>query len=555
MVDYDRTLDLTVRIGDCLPPDHLARFVVDSVAQLDLSALYAHYGRRGGEPYAPEVLLGLLFYGYATGVFSTRKIERATYETIPFRFIAGNLHPDHDTLATFRRTFLQELKDLFVQVLLLAQGAGVLKLDTISLDGTKVHADASKRKAVSYKRLLEVETQLRTEVEELFALSEQSEQPEVSDGLVVCEEIARREDRLVRLAQAKAVLEARAEERAAAEQADYEEKMAQRVERERTTGRRTGGRPPTPPVPGARSGDQYNFTDPESRIMKNPTDAGFEQDYNAQVAVDQASLLIVGYALSNHPNDTQEAEPTLQSISSAIGTPDAAALDAGYFGPATLTACGKRGIEPYIATGRDPHHPSWQQRFAPLPEPPPEDASSQVKMAYKLKTAVGKAIYRARKCRSNRSSGSSKRCSVSVSSRCAGHRLLPVSGVWSVWLSISSASIPYPERNTRGIAGFPLLLSPFFPLFCLLLCFVVRLLPLPSTICPYVQPFAELSFVLSDRLLERSDDQQDNHETNTLKAYECVRILAAQIGLKTRSSTLVELCFLCNFSQEYQTSS
>src|SRR5947207_4720142 len=168
-VDYDQALDLTVRLGDCLPPDHLARFVVDSVAQLDLSALDAHYGTRGGEPYAPEILLGLLLYGYATGVFSSRKIERATYEAVPFRFIAGNLHPDHDTLAAFRRTFLPELKELFVQVLLLAQEAGVLKLGTISLDGTKVHADASKRKAVSYKRLLEVEAQLRSEVEELFA--------------------------------------------------------------------------------------------------------------------------------------------------------------------------------------------------------------------------------------------------------------------------------------------------------------------------------------------------------------------------------------------------
>src|SRR6266487_2633141 len=293
-VNYDQALDLTVRLGDCLASDHLARFVVDSVAQLDLSALYARYGSRGGEPYAPEVLLGLLLYSYATGVFSSRKIERATYEAVPFRFIAGNLHPDHDTLATFRRTFLQELKELFVQVLLLAQEAGVLKLGTISLDGTKIHADASKRKAISYKRLLELEAQLRTEVEELFILSEQSDQREVPDGLVVSEEIARREDRLTRLTEAKAVLEARAQER--------------------MTGRRTGGRPPTPPVPGARSADQYNFTDPESRIMKNPTDAGFEQDYNAQIAVDQGSLLIVGWALSNHPNDSQEAEPTLSAI-------------------------------------------------------------------------------------------------------------------------------------------------------------------------------------------------------------------------------------------------
>src|SRR5438876_4290631 len=229
-------------------------------------------------------------------------------------------------------------------------------------------------------------------------MSEQSEQPEVPDGLMVREEMARREDRLARLAEAKAVVQARAAERAAAEQAEYEAKLAQREEGERATGRKPRGRPPAPPIPVPLERDQYNFTDPESRIMKSSTHAGFEQDYNAQVAVDQASLLIVGWALSNHPNDSQEAEPTLAAIPSEIGTPEAAALDAGYFGPATLAACAKRSIEPYIATGRDPHHPSWQQRFAPLPDPPPEDASPQVKMAYKLRTALGKAIYGARKC-------------------------------------------------------------------------------------------------------------------------------------------------------------
>src|ERR1700704_1224254 len=219
--DYDQTLELKVRLGDCLPPEHLARFIVDCVAQLDLSGLYARYGTRGGVSYAPEVLLGLLFYGYATGVFSSRKMERATYESIPFRFIAGNLHPDHDTLAAFRRTYLSEIKDLFVQVLLLAQQAGVFQIGNISLDGTKVHADASKHKAVSYKRLLELEIQLRAEVEELFARSLQSEQPEVTDELVVHEEIARRQDRLRRLAEAKAVLQSRAAERTATEQASY----------------------------------------------------------------------------------------------------------------------------------------------------------------------------------------------------------------------------------------------------------------------------------------------------------------------------------------------
>jgi transposase len=396
--DYDATLDVTVRLGDCLPPDHLARFVVDTIAHLDLSAIYARYGPRGGQPYAPEILLALLFYGYATGVFSTRKLERATYESVPFRFIAGNLHPDHDTLATFRKTFLAELKDLFVQVLLLAQVAGALKLGNISLDGTKIHADAKKSKAVSYKQLLALEAHLRAEVEELFALSERVDQGDLPDGLVVSDEIAMRQARLARLAEAKAVLEARATERDALEQAEYATKVQERADKAQRTGRTPRGRPPKPPTPGPRDKDQYNFTDPESRIMKHRSTEGFEQDYNAQVAVDQASLLIVGQALSNHPSDQHEAEPTLDAIPRELGPPDAGAMDNGYFSAANIEACERRAIAPYIATGRDPHHPSWHQRFASLPDPPAADASPAVKMAYKLKTAVGKAIYGLRKC-------------------------------------------------------------------------------------------------------------------------------------------------------------
>lgn len=394
--DYEHMENLTIRLGDCLPPNHLARFVVENVVKLDLSAFYVRYGTRGGTSYAPEVLLGLLLYGYTTGVFSSRKIERATYESVPFRFIAGDMHPDHDTLAHFRQTFLQELKDLFVQVLVLAEAAGVLKLGAISLDGSKIHADASKHNAVSYNRLAELEKQLRAEVDELFALGAQ-EQAELPDGLVISEEIKRRKTRLTALAEAKTVIEARAKERTKAEMAEYEAKLAERAEKERERGRRLGGRPPSSPVPGPRDDDQYNFTDPDSRIMKNPTNAGFEQDYNVQVAVDQKSLLIVGCALSNHPNDSKEAEPTLKSIPLDIGVPEAAAMDCGYRGDATLKACHKRGIEAYVATGRDPHHPSWRQRFAKEPAPPPEDADALVKMAYKLKTAIGKAIYAARK--------------------------------------------------------------------------------------------------------------------------------------------------------------
>ena len=190
--DYEATLDVQVRLGDCLPPDHLARFVVDTIAHLDLTAIYGRYGPRGGQPSAPEILLGLRFYGYATGVFSSRTIERATYERIPFRFIAGNLHPDHDTLARFRATFLPDLKDLFVQILLLAQVAGALQMGRISLDGSKIHADASKSQAVSDKRLRAQEAQLRADVDTLFALRAQADQTPPPDGLVVAHEIALR---------------------------------------------------------------------------------------------------------------------------------------------------------------------------------------------------------------------------------------------------------------------------------------------------------------------------------------------------------------------------
>jgi len=396
-VDYQATLDVTVRLGDVLPPDHLARFVVDTVAQLDLSSIYARYGSRGGEPYAPEVLLGLLFYGYSSGVFSSRKIERGTYESAPFRFIAGNLHPDHDTLAAFRKAFLPELEGLFVQILLLARLAGVLTLGRISLDGTKIHADASKSKAVSYKRLLAIERQLQTEVKQLFALGERAEAEDLPDGLVVGDEIVLRQGRLARLAEAKAVLEARGQERYAAERAEYEGKMGERQEKERQSGRKPRGRPPQPPTPGARAKDQYNFTDPESRIMKNSSNQGFDQSYNVQVAVTQDSRFIVGESLSNHANDQAEAVPTLDAIPGELGQVEAAALDSGYFSPANIEALESRGIDPYIATGRDCHNHSWQERFADQPAPPAENASLVVKMAYKLKTEIGKAIYAARK--------------------------------------------------------------------------------------------------------------------------------------------------------------
>lgn len=397
--DYEATLNSSITLREALPLNHLARFVVDVITQLDLKPIYARYAPVGGVAIAPEILLGLLFYGYATGVFSSRKIERATYEHIPFRFVASGLHPDHDTIANFRKTFLAEIQELFVQILLLAQTAGVFQLGNISLDGSKIRADASKHQAVSYKRLLELETELRQQVSELFALGEQADQQELTlpPGFSLEEEIAFRQERLAHLAQAKAVLEARAQERDAAEKAAYEAKVREREEKARQNKRPPRGRAPKPPEPGPQDQDQYNFTDPDSRIMKNSTNAGFDQHYNAQVAVDQASLFIVAPTVSNHPIDQHEVEPTVDAISPRIGKPEAAALDHGYWSPANVQALEDRGIEPYIATGREPHHHSWPSRFAAQPAPPPTDASALLKMAYKLQTEIGKAIYGLRK--------------------------------------------------------------------------------------------------------------------------------------------------------------
>jgi len=341
-----------------------------------------------------------LFYGYATGVFSSRKIEKATYETIPFRFIAGGLHPDHDTIANFRKTFLKEIKGLFVQILLLAQEIGMLEIGNISLDGSKIHADASKSHAVSYKRLIELEAQLRVEVNELFTVGEQADQGEIQlpEGLIIENEIAIRQERLANLAKAKTVLEERAKERYEAEQAEYQAKLREREEKAKKHHRKPKGRNPRPPAAGPRDQDQFNFTDPESRIMKNSTNEGVDQHYNVQVATDQASLLIVAHALSNHPNDKQEAIPTLDALSPRVGKPAAAALDNGYFSEANVKVFQERKVVPYIATGREPHHLDWHTFFQEQPEPPDENASAKVKMAYQLRTEIGQAIYRLRKC-------------------------------------------------------------------------------------------------------------------------------------------------------------
>jgi hypothetical protein len=245
---------------------------------------------------------------------------------------------------------------------------------------------------------LAIESYLQAQVAELFALAEAADQATIPEGMVIEDEIARRQERLAQLADAKAVLDARAQARYEAEKAAYEEKVRQREAKAAEKGRRPGGRSPKPPTPGPRDKDQYNFTDPQSRIMKNPNNGGFDQHYNVQVSVDQDSRLIVAHTLSNHPTDRREALPTVDAIPPLLGKPDAAALDNGYWSENNVNGLLERGIEPYIATGRDPHYSSWRAHFAQHPAPPANDATAKEKMAYKLRTEIGRALYRLRKC-------------------------------------------------------------------------------------------------------------------------------------------------------------
>src|SRR6202521_232375 len=280
-----RTIDrqtgflLPPSVDEWLPEKHLARFVVEVIDGLDLRAMSGSYRGSGSASYHPRMLLGILVYGYATGVFSSRKLERATYDSVAFRFIAANDHPDHDTIASFRRRFLKEIKGLFVQVLMLAREMGVLKLGTIGLDGTKIHANASRHSALSYERAGKIEAQLKAEVADLMARAEAADKWDVADGMSIPDELALREERLRKIAEARAKIEARAKERHARESAEHEAKMAAREVKIAATGKKPGGKPPQPPTEGPLPDDQINLTDEESRIMP-VAGGGFEQCYN-----------------------------------------------------------------------------------------------------------------------------------------------------------------------------------------------------------------------------------------------------------------------------------
>ena len=396
----DRKTDylLPPSVDDWLNEDHLARYIVEVVDQLDLSRLTRQYAGRGSKAHHPATLLSILIYGYCTGVFSSRKLERATYDSVAFRYLAAGTHPDHDTLATFRRRFFGEFSELFVQVLELAREMKLLKLGNVCLDGTKIQANASRHSALSHGHIEKLETQLQAEVQELLALAEKTDQADVPDGIDLPAEIRRCEDRLAAMADAKTKIAARAEERYQREKPEYDAKLTKRTEKEKTTGKKPGGKPPAAPRPGPKDSDQINLTDEESRMMP-VSGGGFEQTYNAQAAADTETMLVVATGLTQAPNDKEQVKPMLETLVAQnlrLGKITGLIADTGFCSETNISACETAGITPLIAVAKENHHPNWRERHS---EPPalPENATPVQTMAHRLKTKAGRALYALRK--------------------------------------------------------------------------------------------------------------------------------------------------------------
>ena len=385
-------------VQDWLPESHLARYVVEVVEGLDLSKLESVYAGRGSAAYHPAMLLSLLIYGYATGAYSSRKIERASYDSLAFRFIACDQHPDHDTLASFRRRHGEQFAATFVQVLQIARENQVSRFGTVSLDGTKIHANASRHSALSYAHAEKIEAQLKAEVQEMLKLAEAADQSDLPDGVSLPDEIKRREDRLAAIAEAKTKIEARAKERLEREQAEYQAKLDKREAKEKANGKKPGGKPPKPPQVGPRPDDQINLTDEESRIMK-VAGGGFEQCYNSQALVDSESMLVMAPHVTQAGNDKEQVVPMLaklQALPEELNQPEKFLADSGYFSEKNVEACEAARIEPLIAVGRDAHHRHWRERFEE-PAASSEPTSPVDKMKHRLKTKAGRAAYGQRK--------------------------------------------------------------------------------------------------------------------------------------------------------------
>ena len=395
----DQVLLLPPDMKQWLPEGDLAYFIMEVVSELDLSAVYDHYSRsRSGQPpYNPRMMTSLILYAYCVGLPSSRKIEVATYKQIPFRVITADQHPDHDTIADFRKTHLKALAALFVSVLQLCQKAGLVKLGHLSLDGTKVKANASKHKAMSYDRMDKTLQQLEAEVEQLLEEAQTvDEQEDARYGKgkrmeELPEDLRRRHNRIAKIKQAKQSLEDEAKAKADAKR----QAIQKQEEALKQAGKTRKGKPPKAPSDTPDPKAQRNFTDPESRIMKDGASKSFEQAYNCQIASDEQAQVIVGTNVTQETNDKQQVKPVIEDVKKRTGqAPKKASLDAGYYSDDNVAYLESETIDGYIATGRQKH----SDRIPPTPRGRiPKDATTKEKMARKLRTVKGRATYSKRK--------------------------------------------------------------------------------------------------------------------------------------------------------------
>jgi transposase/ethanolamine utilization protein EutQ (cupin superfamily) len=404
-LDRQTPMFLPCDLREWVPAEHIVHFILDAVEQIPTAHFKVNERGTGSEQYPPTLMLALLIYCYATGRFGSRTIEAATYSDVAVRYLCANLHPDHSSICEFRVANGAAFRAAFVSVLQLAQELHLSKVGAVSVDGTKIQANASKHAAVSYQRAGEMIEQLELEVKELLERAEQAEakEKEAEETLDIPAELVRREKRMGALKQARQVIEERAKEMAAAQQEEYKEKQAKR-QAQREAGQKPRGAEPTPPseVPDAKV--QYNFTDPESRIMKAGNGQHFEQAYNAQAAVDE-QMLIVGERLSVAPNDKEELVPTVAAISPVVAAEVKAVLtDNGFYSEGAVGTVEQKsdgtpsGITVYAAVGKHSHHKTVAD-LLPQPElaaPGPEASAKEV-MAHRLKSEPGKTLYKLRK--------------------------------------------------------------------------------------------------------------------------------------------------------------
>jgi len=395
--DRNPHLLISPNLHDWLPEDDLVYFVIEAIDGMKLPQFHINGRGTGSEQYCPRMMLGLLIYSYATGRFSSRQIEQATYRDVAVRVLCANKHPDHDTICKFRRNNKAAFEACFLRVLELAQEMKLLRVGTVSVDGTKIKASASKHAAVSYDRAGEIIKQLRLEVAALMQKAQDADSTPLADGLSIPEEIKRREARAAQMEKARAEIEARARERASAQQKEYQSKVQARATR-RARGERVRGKEPTPPDETPRDKDQYNFSDPESRIMKAGSGAHFEQGYNAQAAVDaEGSMLVVGRRVTEQCNDKEELSETVDSIARETGEVKAVIADTGYYSEKEVEKLEEAGMIAYVAVEKGHHHQSVADlEKRPDPAPLPDDATAREKMVYRLRSKVGREIYRLR---------------------------------------------------------------------------------------------------------------------------------------------------------------